>query len=380
MCQYRTVQETQVDEQRALGERVALARSAKGMSQGDLAAAVDLDRTALSKVESGARRVTALELARISGSLGRPLNWFLSNSPAPILSRRAEMVRDQSPAELDAELTFEALAFEVQQLRDLGVLPAVAELLAVDVQIDSFGAAAEAALAARKHCSSVTEPLGSLASAAAAFGLHIYSLSLAGDVDGLMLHLGEGCGVCLVNGSADPGRRRFTAAHELGHFLFDDEYSAEVMTASNRSDREALIDYFAAHFLMPDPALRQSWASRGGESDPRGAAVEIAAEYRVSWRSLLTRLVDSNLIDNDQRRELLPTPTKADFLARRIQPPQADLQPPSVPPAVGEAILTAYYKDLITADRALELLHGETDALPAPELLPLRQLKGDFFE
>lgn len=370
-----------MDEQQELGERVALARSAKGVSQSDLAAKVDLDRTALSKVESGVRRVSALELARISEVLGRPLDWFLSGSPAPIVSRRAEMVRDQSPAELDAELTLEALALEVQQLRDLKLLP-LAELRPVfQAQIDTEEDAAAAALLARHQCSDPTEPLGNLASVVAAFGLHVYSLPLAGELDGLMLHVESGCGVCLINGAADPGRRRFTAAHELGHFLFDDEYSAEAITASSRSEREGLIDYFAAHFLLPEPALRQAWSSRGGHLDARGAAVEIAAEYRVSWRSLLTRLLESKLIDKDLRRQLFSsTPTKADFLARRIQPPQPDLEPPSVAPAVAEAILAAYYKDLITGDRALELLHGEADSLPAPELLPLRQFKGDFFE
>ncbi len=368
-----------MDEQRDLGERVALARLAKGVSQGELASEVDLDRTALSKVESGVRRISALELARIADVLGRPLGWFLANTPAPILSRRADMIREQTSAELDAELTFEGLTLEVEQLLDLGVLAPPEKHVAIKGPVEERHAASLAALDARLLCSSVTEPLGDLASVVEVFGLHVYSLPLASDVDGLMLRLEGGSGICLVNGASEPGRRRSTVAHELGHFLFDDEYSAEALTAAGRSDREALIDYFAGHFLVPEPALRQAWLTRDGRTDPRGAAVEIAAEYRVSWRALLMRLLETGLVDADTRRKLDPTPTRADFIARRIAPPAEDLAPPSVPPAVGEAVLAAYYKDLITQERALELLHGMTDVLPSPELLPLRQFKGDFY-
>ncbi len=129
-----------MDEQVDLGERIALARSAKGLSQQELASRVRIDRTALSKIESGVRRVSALELAAVAEALQRPLSWFLSDSPAVIVSRRAELIRgDEDPAEPDAELTLENLVREVQLLEDLGVLLQTRKPLDMPMKVEAEG-------------------------------------------------------------------------------------------------------------------------------------------------------------------------------------------------------------------------------------------------
>lgn len=46
-----------------------------------LADAVSLDRTAISKIESGRRDVSSAELGRLARALGRPLEWFLADPP-----------------------------------------------------------------------------------------------------------------------------------------------------------------------------------------------------------------------------------------------------------------------------------------------------------
>jgi Zn-dependent peptidase ImmA (M78 family) len=53
-------------------------------------------------------------------------------------------------------------------------------------------------------------------------GLLAFSFDLGPSViDGGYIRSGE-IGVALVNGTADPGRRRFNLAHELGHHLVAD--------------------------------------------------------------------------------------------------------------------------------------------------------------
>ena len=49
-----------------IGARLAVARKAAGLTQEDLASAVGLDRTAVTKIEAGVRSLDALELARIA--------------------------------------------------------------------------------------------------------------------------------------------------------------------------------------------------------------------------------------------------------------------------------------------------------------------------
>src|SRR5882672_7740981 len=49
-----------------MGQRIAEARAQAGLTQAELASAVDLERSVLTKIETGTRRVSAIELAHIA--------------------------------------------------------------------------------------------------------------------------------------------------------------------------------------------------------------------------------------------------------------------------------------------------------------------------
>jgi transcriptional regulator with XRE-family HTH domain len=51
------------------GERIATACNRAGLTQAELASAISVDRSALTKIEIGSRRVSALELTRIAEAL-----------------------------------------------------------------------------------------------------------------------------------------------------------------------------------------------------------------------------------------------------------------------------------------------------------------------
>jgi len=70
--------------------------------------------------------------------------------------------------------------------------------------------------------------------------------------------------VAVVSRRGDPGRRRATAAHELGHLVIGDEYSSDLGVHASRGDREALLDTFAAELLLPSQVLTDE---RGPLSD-----------------------------------------------------------------------------------------------------------------
>ncbi len=63
----------------AIGKRIAQVRQARSLTQAELASVVGLDRTALAKVESGRRRVSAQEIRRLAGALNQPLKWLLAD-------------------------------------------------------------------------------------------------------------------------------------------------------------------------------------------------------------------------------------------------------------------------------------------------------------
>jgi transcriptional regulator with XRE-family HTH domain len=110
-------------DQRQLGQRVADARIESGLTQADLATAVGLDRTAIAKVEAGARKISAVELARLAEVLGRPLEWFVAELPDTVVSRRSAPGAQHS-VRLDRAV--EKVASDVEFLVEQNILNPVA--------------------------------------------------------------------------------------------------------------------------------------------------------------------------------------------------------------------------------------------------------------
>ncbi len=70
-----------------LGRRIALARRDSGLTQQECASLAQMGRTALAKVETGSRRVGAMELARLAAALDMHLSWFFEDDPPAVVSR-----------------------------------------------------------------------------------------------------------------------------------------------------------------------------------------------------------------------------------------------------------------------------------------------------
>ena len=127
--------------------------------------------------------------------------------------------------------------------------------------------------------------------------------SIAEDLLGLSIREADGLGVSgmlvpvareivLSAGERDfPGRRRFTIAHELGHWICHvagARHAAPVYCrahdvepgADRALEREANI--FAAELLMPEPAVRAEWR-RSGARDALAAAFGVSAQA-IGWR------------------------------------------------------------------------------------------------
>jgi transcriptional regulator with XRE-family HTH domain len=93
---------------RRLGERLKQAREYLGLSQDDVAKHLGVPRTALTNMESGQRRVEALELQQLAELYRHPITFFTSNEqqdalPADVehLARKAASLSAQDRAELE---------------------------------------------------------------------------------------------------------------------------------------------------------------------------------------------------------------------------------------------------------------------------------------
>jgi transcriptional regulator with XRE-family HTH domain len=61
-----------------LGKTISIARKAKGMSQTELSAAINMDQPNLSAIENGRQNASSLMLKRIADALGVEVKDFFS--------------------------------------------------------------------------------------------------------------------------------------------------------------------------------------------------------------------------------------------------------------------------------------------------------------
>lgn len=350
--------------------RVAEARAESGLTQAQLASAVGINRSALAKIETGARRVSAVELIAIARELRRRVEWFVEPGPPAIVSYRASKP-DVATQPIDTELDqiVRGVEFVAAQVPELIVNTPEA------VEPPSSMAEAEALAGdARKMLGlSANAPAHDLAGLVTSIGLLPFSLHLGEGADAGTVLLERG-GVAVINGDLHVGRRRLALAHELGHYLAADPYTTDWRIAATDAEAlEARLDRFARALLLPEADLARrwhEWVAVVGES-LRDAAVRAGSHYRVDMATLARRLGELGLVDASQATMIRQVQTKRADIVEKNLTVHHELEPVSVPRPYAQAVLALYRRESISEDRALGLLMGTFEPDGLPELPPV---------
>lgn len=359
MCDYRTMDEELGWQE--IGQRFREARIAHGLTQDELGKRVGRDRTAINKIEGGKRHVDAVELIRLSNALGLPLGHFLSSRSA-VVSRRSSVLEDDA-TDVDRQTFYLDAALEAW-LRDVRQLVALTTLRPSPLILykgpkGSPEDARNAARWLRARLGLGDEPVGLMIEAAERAGVLIAVTEAPGEGASV---LESGFAVAVVSAKGDPGRRRTTAAHELGHLVLGDAYSNDIGVNASKRDQEAVIDAFAAEFLLPESATATIPLTRA-------ALIKVAATYRVSWRLAVNQLARVRKLAAEAIRALKGSaPTKTEFSETLGWVPQPDLESIRVPPCFKNAVMDAFRQGEITSRRAAEMTRGEFAESDFPEV------------
>lgn len=316
---------------------------------------------------------------RLAEALDRPFQSFVSDPPASIVSRREAVAGSRNNQASD--FAIEDVARDLQVLVDVrALLPNQAKgSLRAIVEGEQGWGPEEAAVRARSLIGvDAGTPIRDLAAKVERVGLFAYSLPLGeSSSDGSYAEV-DGLGAAVVNGEIDPGRRRSTLAHELGHHLFGDAYSVDWGTNTGATERA--LDAFAAFLLLPRAGVSDRWKALRVAHTARQSAIIISAEFRVSWSAALRQLRHYGLITRDEKTVLESrSPTKADYLECEVRVSE-ELQPPYIPTGVAAAAIRAYRTHRISGERVVAMLRGQVhiDELPARDEIPLESLRGDL--
>lgn len=154
-----------------------------------------------------------------------------------------------------------------------------------------------------------TGPIRDLDPVCEMLGITIYRAPLGADLhhapSGAFLnHPGVGFSI-LVNLDMTPGRRRFTAAHEVAHALFHSNETNHFVSTGG-GPRENFADAFAGEFLMPSEGVRRFVEEVG--MPPRIVdatdVIHVQRYFGVSWPTALVRLRQMKVVTADTYREL----------------------------------------------------------------------------
>ena len=279
-----------------IAANVARLRLDGELTQAELAHKAGLSRVAVGKIERG----TVVPQAGTVEALAQALGCSVRDLVTPV--RRLESVRFRARARVPARE--QILAQVARWLDDYRALeqaldaeaPFTMELTADDLHDPRAAAQAVRTAVGLDSHQSVQDICGLLER----HGVKLLLLDTRRDsFFGLSLGQADGGPAVVVNtwDRISVERWIFTAAHELGHLLLHpSEYQRDATTLPKETEREA--DVFAAEFLMPEEAFKDAWNQTVGHS-LLVRVLKVKRMFRVSYRTVLYRLVERHLAQND---------------------------------------------------------------------------------
>jgi len=122
------------------------------------------------------------------------------------------------------------------------------------------------------------------------------------EASGFLLRM-RGRTICVLNGDDHANRKRFTVAHEIGHYLlhpFQETYIDWNFRNNKSSEgtdrREIEANGFAAELLMPEELIRAEIPSPLNIIEDDDQIRDLARRFRVSPQAMTLRLTNLDLL------------------------------------------------------------------------------------
>lgn len=291
-----------------VGARIRLIREAVGLQAQDLATRVDLDPTAISKIENGKRAIKAVELTRIAEALKvSPLalledNPVLSNLPLAARSAGTSIARGEAYQRLLSlsELHVVLAGAGIHTSPNLAGVPDIAGLSWLEAAT-CLACWATGELNVKLEGD---QRLDALANAIEGkFKIDVLIEAYQDDVLSGAAITHRSFPLIFVNSAFPRSRSLFTLAHELGHVLAghaDDSITLDRELAGS-TDAERMANAFAAIYLMPEDYISREITERGRKVSTLAYLTYVLG---VSYESLIYRLHNLRLINAQVRDKL----------------------------------------------------------------------------
>jgi Zn-dependent peptidase ImmA (M78 family)/DNA-binding XRE family transcriptional regulator len=265
---------TKTIDPRILGQRLAEARKARGITQEAAASHLGCSRPTYIAVEKGERAAKPEEIVKLSTLFGKPVHELLLQAePITVLSPHlrgeiervhagnADQVREQMAGGVEDFQTFLDQYRELERLMNAPLRSKLPEERTVNNAVDPVELAEDAATEERRRLGLGDQPIINLRSTLETeVGLRIFYSDLLPSPIAGMYDFVPALGCCLyINRKHPPERRRVSMVHEYGHGIVDRNKPAidYLFTSGRKPANERFADAFAAAFLMPATSVRR---------------------------------------------------------------------------------------------------------------------------
>lgn len=342
-----------------ISERLHRARIARGLSLEELAHLVgDISKQALSKLENGKMTPNSARLIKLSKALGIKPEYFFRNESirlAPLEFRklakmpayRQAQVREQMHDHLERYIALE----------DSFVEPVAIQVIQCGaIEVNSIEDAERAAEQLRAAWNTGADAIANLVDLLEAHGIKVVLLDVCEDFDGACGASENGRHVLISLNASRPGERmRFTAAHELGHWVM------KLPDTMSEKLKEHCCHRFAGAFLFPANQVRAEFGDHQRSRIVPQELYNVKKSYGVSMQGIVRRLKDLGLLSESGYKQI-----SFFFSTQGWRKDEPGKLPSERPTRFESLALRALAEESITKSRAAEFLQlplGKVNAM-----------------
>jgi Zn-dependent peptidase ImmA (M78 family)/DNA-binding XRE family transcriptional regulator len=367
-----TMEENILDklDMKKLGRELQLARTKRGLTQADVAQQLDMARTTITAIEKGERHIKPMELIKLARIYGKQVSDFVRERPqieSFQVQFRGPYMRDEGD---DDEISqyideLEELArnyLELEKITNSPFSPKYPKEYSID-GLRADVAAEDVAYQERKRLGLGDGPIIQILRELLEqdVGLRIFYLKIKPAKYSAMYFYNDELGGCMgINLDHPEERRRWSLAHEYGHFLAHrHKASMVVMNHYQRLPQsEQFADSFAACFLMPRSGLTMRFNDlrKTKEKMVVGDLCTLAHFYGVSVQALTIRLEDLRLIPTGTWDRIKDGGFKVQEAKKQLGLGEISSQNDPLPIRYQTLAVIAYDKELITEGQMAQYL------------------------
>lgn len=405
-------------DEKELGKKIQKERKKRSISQEKVEKSLSLAEKAMTRIESGDRIPSTLELAKLAELFHMPIgDFFIEDSfnedPLIALHRMAPGLEQDSyvSQEVDRCIYLCREGVSLERLLDQPLRQRIifSSMKPPANALEAIRQGEQASKEERKRLGLSSYPLYDIVELLTSQGIWCAATHLPDKMSGLFLYKESVGMVILANASHGNARQRFSYAHEYAHALFDSDHQILISEAKNASELlEKRANAFAAAFLMPEDGiaevmvfLNKGQPSRSSfsvydvstqgviESEERQIAKNqklspqdiafIANRFGSSYQAVVYRLQSLGYLSQREREELLEDENRGrDYLKllglEESVGDHGSLQK-ELRTYISHLVIEAYRQEKISRGRVFEL--SKLLNLPAQELIDLAATEND---